>query len=176
MGKIRPGLRLSVVQEWRQDEGLPENWESIRRTALFRDGYTCYYCGFTSAKYMHVHHKAGKHYDNSPDNLITLCPFCHSCLHIGHAGINRMGSLLLLYQEMEQAKLNRTLLEGASSLDIFFLVRDKLPVEKDFGPEGLVELAEEILHKNIKTNGRFIFFPDYRKYDIVRYLVSRQNG
>jgi len=175
MGKVRPGLRLSVVQEWRRDEGFPENWESIRRTVLFRDGYTCYYCGFTSAKYMHVHHKKGRHHDNSLNNLITLCPFCHSCLHIGHAGANRMGSLLLLYQEMEQAKINRTLLEGAS-FDVFVIVREKLPVEKDFGPDGLVELANEILHGNVKPDGRFLFFPDYRKYDIVQYIVSRQNG
>ena len=49
-----------------------------------------------------------------PQTLITLCPFCHSCLHIGHAGINKLGSLLLLREEIDQAKLNRALLENAS--------------------------------------------------------------
>lgn len=123
---------------------------------------------------MHVHHKEGRHHDNSLDNLITLCPFCHSCLHIGHAGINRLGSLLLLREEVEQAKLNRALLENAS-LKFFTNTRKRLPVEKDFGPEGLIELANEILQGNIVPDGRFIFFPDYEKYDIVQYLVSRRN-
>ena len=172
MGKVR--LRLSAVQEWRQGERLPSSWNSIRKTVLFRDNYTCYYCGFSCDKYMHVHHKEGRHHDNSPDNLITLCPFCHSCLHIGHAGVNKLGSLLLLRKEIDQAKLNRMLLENAAS-EFFAVVRKKLPVEKDFGSDGLIELANEILQKNIVPDGRFVFFPDYEKYDIIQYLVSRQN-
>ncbi len=169
MGKVR--LRLSAVQEWRENEGLPKNWDSIRKTVLFRDNYTCYYCGFSCDKYMHVHHKEGRHHDNSPNNLITLCPLCHSCLHIGHAGVNRLGSLLLLREEIDQAKLNRTLLEELS----FLSVKNELPVEKDFGPDGLIELANEILRRNIVPDGRFVFFPDHEKYDIVKYLVSRRN-
>lgn len=172
MGKVRPVLRLSVVQEWRRGEKLPENWDVIRKAVLSRDDNACFYCGFSSPKYMNVHHKEGRHHDNSPDNLITVCPLCHSCLHIGHAGLNRMGSLLLLAKEMEQSKVNRALLEGAS-LGVFFFVafRERLPVEKDFGSAGLVELANAILHKNVRPNGRFLFFPDYRKYDIVKYLM-----
>jgi len=60
-------------------------------------------------------------------------------------------------------------------LKFFTNIKKRLPVENDFGPDGLIELANEILQKNIVPDGRFVFFPDYEKYDIVQYLVSRRN-
>lgn len=50
------------------------SFENIRK----RDNYTCFRCGF-KAKDNHVHHiipfKISE--DNSPENLITLCPSHH---------------------------------------------------------------------------------------------------
>jgi 5-methylcytosine-specific restriction endonuclease McrA len=69
-----------------------ENWRKQRRLARERDNYTCQMCGLTKSKIKRifkrlpeVHHiipyrKFGGDYEvaNSLDNLITLCPSCHT--------------------------------------------------------------------------------------------------
>ncbi len=175
MGQVQAArLILSCVSEWRSG-GFAEDWEKTRRAVLERDGFSCFYCGFASKKYMHVHHLGGRYYDDSEENLVTLCPFCHACLHVGHAGIKKLGRLLLLEREADQAKMNRYLLEDTAlrrDMSVFSEVVKKLPVEKDFGSSGLVELANMILHGEIEPDGRFLFFPDPLKFDIVRYLIK----
>lgn len=171
MGQVPSGrvLRLSAVKEWRpEDKGMQKGWEKARLAVLSLDDYTCYYCGFRCKKYMHVHHLEGKHYDDSPENLVTLCPICHSCLHIGHAGINSLGSLLLLESEADQAWINRSILEGTDAKILY----DTLPTEADFGPEGLVELANMIL-RGFEPDGRFVLFPNPEKYAIIKYLKGK---
>lgn len=170
MGQVQSAriLRLSAVREWRE-EGLPKDWRKIREAVLKRDDFTCFYCGIRSLKYMNVHHKEGRHYDNSPENLITLCPLCHSCHHIGHAGINEFGKLLLLKEEVNQALVNGMILKGADVSTVY----EMLPVEADFGPEGLVELANMILNGFV-PDGRFLFFPNPDKYEIIKFLKENR--
>jgi len=59
----------------------PENWESIRKKALKRDGYQCGNCGSTNR--LHVHHivPLSKDGTNNLSNLRTLCEGCHKKLH-----------------------------------------------------------------------------------------------
>lgn len=173
MGQVRHALRLSAVREWRRGD-FAEDWANTRKAVLERDGFSCFYCGFSSPKYMHVHHLGGRWYNDSIFNLITLCPFCHSCLHVGHAGKEEEGVLLVLTEEVDQASVNRKLLEGVRKkrdLSVFRETRNSLPVEADFGSAGLIDLADMILAGEISPDGRFLFFPDPRKYDIVRYLI-----
>lgn len=61
---------------------------------LFRDGIKerkCEICGidswFGKKLPLELHHKNGKHYDNSLDNLEILCPNCHS-IQEGNSGAN----------------------------------------------------------------------------------------
>ena len=66
----RPRLKLDA-----------QNYESLRREVLRRDGWRCQSCG--SAKDLHVHHlvKRSKLGDDSADNLIALCANCHRRVH-----------------------------------------------------------------------------------------------
>jgi len=175
LGQVQAArLILSCVSEWRSG-GFAEDWEKTRRAVLERDGFSCFYCGFRSEKYMHVHHLGGRYYDDSDKNLVTLCPFCHACLHVGHAGTKKLGRLLLLKREADQARINRYLLEKTAlrrDMSVFSEVPKKLSVEKDFGSSGLIDLANMILHGEIEPDGRFLFFPDPQKFDIVRYLIK----
>ena len=54
---------------------------AVRQDVLTRDGFACQAC--SSPQSPHVHHiehrKAGG--DNSPHNLVTLCPACHGLVH-----------------------------------------------------------------------------------------------
>ena len=170
-------LKLSVIRQdlWRKEKGMGEDWRSIRETVLRRDGYTCFFCGFSCRKYMHVHHLEG-YMVETPDKLVTVCPFCHSCLHIGNSGLNRLGVLLILSEEANQAEVNRNLLEGvrkSRSTDIFFDIYKEFPVVDNLGADGLVELANLMLsEKNLVIDNTFLFFPNHNKYDIVRYLLE----
>jgi len=58
------------------------SWQGQRLKALKRDNYTCQKCGLKMSKKtgaFHVHHKIPflTSFNNSFDNLVTLCPSCH---------------------------------------------------------------------------------------------------
>ena len=59
----------------------PDNWESLRSSALSRDGHRCGNCGSTNN--LHVHHivPMSKGGSNILSNLRTLCEDCHARLH-----------------------------------------------------------------------------------------------
>lgn len=63
-------------------EELPENWESIRKTVLERDGFCCVVCGGENLE-LHVDHIIPRKWGGSheKDNLRTLCRHCHRCRH-----------------------------------------------------------------------------------------------
>jgi hypothetical protein len=54
-----------------------DDWEDIRNLIYYRDSYKCQICGIKGKH--HVHHKIPFRisFDNSLNNLITLCPKCH---------------------------------------------------------------------------------------------------
>lgn len=56
-------------------------WDSKRKERLLYDNYTCQSCG--SDKLLHVHHWIPYRfcYDNSLENLVTLCRNCHTDMH-----------------------------------------------------------------------------------------------
>lgn len=55
-----------------------DDWFKIRELVLYRDNYSCRRCG-KKQKLLHIHHIIPylKSFDNSLNNLITLCPSCH---------------------------------------------------------------------------------------------------
>jgi intracellular multiplication protein IcmJ len=76
------------------------------RTAIFeRDEYTCQCCGFKSKKYQEILHKNFILSDTSPDNLVTVCNFCHQCFHLDSVSVMRSGVLIWL-PEIDQATLH----------------------------------------------------------------------
>ena len=63
-------------------ESLPDNWESIRKSVLERDGFQCVVCGGEDLE-LHVDHILPRKWNGShrKENLRTLCRHCHSCRH-----------------------------------------------------------------------------------------------
>ncbi len=66
----RPRIRLD-----------PEAYNELCRQVLQRDGWRCQNCG--SPENLQVHHRKFRSHsgDDSEENLITLCPSCHSAAH-----------------------------------------------------------------------------------------------
>jgi len=69
--------------EYQQGEQL--NFWNVREYVLFRDGHTCQCCkGKSGCKILNVHHiESRKTGGNAPNDLITLCEYCHTKYHGG---------------------------------------------------------------------------------------------
>jgi intracellular multiplication protein IcmJ len=90
------------------DKGSQEadmEFQRVRKKALERDNHTCRFCGFKNNKWQEVHHFNDDHNDNRLENLITTCPFCHMCQHIGLAGARRE-AILIYRPEITQAQIH----------------------------------------------------------------------
>lgn len=70
----------------------PEQKQSI----MERDNHVCQGCGFASRKYQEIHYKNGKLSDTRPENLVTICIFCHQCFHLDQVSEMRSGVLVWL--------------------------------------------------------------------------------
>lgn len=118
-------LFLSVkCQNWRMNDAdaaeADSEFASVRKRALENHNHTCCFCGFRNLKYQEVHHFNDDHSDNRLENLITTCPFCHLCQHIGLAGRNKEAVLIWL-PEISQADLHhvvRTILMSQHVSDV----------------------------------------------------------
>lgn len=70
-----------------------------------RDGNACRCCGFKASKYQEIHFINGIETDTRPDNMATICIFCHQCFNLEQVGMMRSGVLTWLPQ-VAQADLH----------------------------------------------------------------------
>lgn len=57
----------------------PKHWETFHWRARRHRGEFCEACGTTAQ--LHAHHVNGQPEDNRPENIQTLCTYCHRFLH-----------------------------------------------------------------------------------------------
>ena len=76
-----------------------------RQKIFERDDYTCQACGFRSQKYQDIHTVNGMPADVRPENLTTVCIFCHQCFRLNQVSEMRSGVLVWL-PEIEQTDLH----------------------------------------------------------------------
>jgi hypothetical protein len=77
-------VRLSAVESKYDDQGYPENWESLSYMHRSNADWKCEACGVDLSSHkdlLHVHHINGKSYDNRQTNLMALCLLCHAEQH-----------------------------------------------------------------------------------------------
>ncbi len=87
-------------------KGAPQGLSADLRQKLYdRDAHTCRCCGFRSQKYQDIHYLNGVRTDLRPENLATLCIFCHQCFNLDQVGAMRSGVLVWL-PEIEQSALH----------------------------------------------------------------------
>jgi intracellular multiplication protein IcmJ len=77
--------------------------EAVKAAVWQRDDHTCRYCGFRSLRYQEVLVGGGNARD--PDQMGTVCLFCHQCLHLDEVAAMRSGVLVWL-PEVPQADLH----------------------------------------------------------------------
>ena len=78
------GLKRPKGTDYQQGEQL--GFWNVREYVLWRDGYTCQCCrGKSKDKVLSVHHiQSRKVGGDAPNNLITLCEYCHKQYHLGN--------------------------------------------------------------------------------------------
>ncbi|MBO6255286.1 MAG: HNH endonuclease [Bacteroidaceae bacterium] len=78
------GLKRPEGTDYQQGE--QRGFWNAREYVLFRDGYICQCCkGKSKDKVLNVHHiQSRKVGGNAPNNLITLCEYCHKQYHLGN--------------------------------------------------------------------------------------------
>lgn len=77
----------------------------IKQKVFDRDDNTCRCCGFKSKKYQEVLHINGVEGDHDPQNLATVCIFCHQCFNLDRVTVMRSGVLVWL-PEVSQKQLH----------------------------------------------------------------------
>lgn len=77
------GLSLPEGTDYQQ--GVQLGFWNTREYVLFRDNHTCQCCkGKSRDRILNVHHiESRKTGGDSPDNLVTLCEYCHKQYHLG---------------------------------------------------------------------------------------------
>lgn len=80
---MQDGKPLPEGTDYQQGEQL--GFWNVREYVLFRDGHTCQCCnGKSKDKVLNVHHiESRKTGGDAPNNLITLCEYCHKQYHAG---------------------------------------------------------------------------------------------
>lgn len=76
-----------------------------RQKILDRDQNTCACCGFQSTKYQDILYLNGNMIDTRPENLTTVCIFCHQCFNLDQVAQMRSGVLIWL-PEISQSDLH----------------------------------------------------------------------
>lgn len=77
----------------------------LKNKIFERDSYTCRCCTFSSKKYQEILIVNGKEKERHPDNLATICMFCHQCFYLDRVSDMRSGVLIWL-PEIDQASLH----------------------------------------------------------------------
>lgn len=151
----------------------------VRQQVLQRDNYTCQGCDFRAEKWQEVHHRDDNHHNNQPNNLVTVCCFCHQVFHLGMVGMQRSGVVIWL-PEISQADLHnitraifiavrnrKSNMEAARRLFSAFESRAQL-IEEEFGPgasnpgswgQAMLEMSQEQFDGRAERFGHLRLLP-----------------
>ncbi len=83
----------------------PKISPEARQKILDRDKNACACCGFESTKYQEILYLNGNPVDTRPENLATVCIFCHQCFNLDQVAQMRSGVLVWL-PEISQTDLH----------------------------------------------------------------------
>lgn len=124
----------------------------VKAAVWQRDDHTCRFCGFRALRHQEVLVGGGNARD--PDQMGTVCLFCHQCQHLQEAAAMRSGVLVWLPEvaqadlhwmarELYVARLTRRHGERARRLLDALLAR-RAPVRERLGSDHPLQLAQQL--------------------------------
>lgn len=124
--RICPLCDFRVNSQWDLDRHLTTH--TPRDRALYRDNYSCQICDQSGNV---IHHLDGNNQNNSLENLVTLCGFCHRSLE------GRKTSVVYKNQQIDDYSLFQQLKEE--------IVNSKKEKERQQQKTQLNQLKERML-------------------------------
>lgn len=162
-------------------------FRAIRPKILERDGHKCKFCDFKSMKFQEVHHIDDDHSNNDPSNLITVCPLCHCCFHLGFTGQHERGIIIFLdpslnISQADLIQVVRTLWIGELSADtsvrmlsinmLAKLYKQNVPADRKLGSSDplalgdfFLQLSDEDYEKRMSFLSGFYLLPLKEKFE-----------
>ncbi len=135
------------------------DFAGVRQRVAKHYRYTCAYCGMKTLPqqssqanggmrpgHFQVHHKDDDHHNNSLDNLVLVCPFCHNVFHCGNAGKREAGSIIWA-PWIKQEDLNL-------ACHILFILMTFGPNDEETKKRG-AEFAEKAEHISLEARNRY---------------------
>lgn len=132
-----------------------------------RDDYTCQCCGFKSKKYQEILHKNSIPTDLRPDNLLTVCIFCHQCFTMDTVSQMRSGVLIWL-PEIDQATLHHI----ARAIYVARISQGPVADAARRGLDILMNRREEV-KRRIQTDDPYILSTVLKDYLGVKHYHMR---
>ncbi len=127
---------------------------------------------------MEVHHLNDDHADHRPENLATLCAFCHSVFHLGLAGIQHRGVIAYL-PCIPQAALNhlaRTLFVAMMGDDIELAERAKIDHDAMLATRSTVDSILGAGMSDPARLGALLLTLDERQFEAAHPLFAPDYG
>lgn len=126
--------------------------EAVKAAVWQRDDYTCRFCDFRSLRHQEVLVGGGNARD--PDQMATVCIFCHQCLHLEEVAAMRSGVLVWLPEiaqtdlhwmarELYLAALTRRAGDRARQVLAAVMARRE-PMRERLGTDDPAELARRL--------------------------------
>lgn len=113
-----PSVKLRTHRQTANNGSVSDKYIEQRTKVMEYYKYQCQACGFKSVPssnsepgsyessgYLEAHHIDDDHENNSFENLVPLCPFCHMVFNVGFSGHNNWFTLIYL-PLIEQNDLN----------------------------------------------------------------------
>ncbi|HAJ90017.1 MAG TPA: type IV secretion protein DotN [Rhodospirillaceae bacterium] len=105
LGIARPTGNLRLSKGPNGSVGPAVLSPELKKMVFERDEQTCQCCGFKAEKYQDVHFIDNNPKNFDPENLLTLCIFCHQCFDLEQTTAMRSGVLIWL-PEISQIDLH----------------------------------------------------------------------
>jgi hypothetical protein len=151
---LRPGVKNP--RYWFPDRIDQAAWKQLREKMLFRDRFTCQFCGHRADKFMQAHH-VERGDDNKLSNLVTCCVACHA---VNHFGRNlALGAIEIWQSPLSQVEIVQRTRDGIGLGKTLAQIKRTLKLKRGPLAPDAIEYANSIIKRRSKEHTFYLEDP-----------------